>query len=315
MDDLDRVLDRDDVLRRLAVHVVDHRRERRGLARARGAGDEDDPALLLGELADDPAGRASSIVAISNGIARQTSEIVPRWRKALTRKRRDAPGWRRRSPPRRRWLELGELVSSSSISATPRARCPRASRSNPGSGVQLRRPTRISGWAGTLRCRSDPPWLRRAGGERRGRRTSAAGIGRMAARRGSRAILSGSSSTVWSPVGASPPGGFVRFATVWGDRRPPQDPDPRPRCLAQFMIILDVSIVNVALPSIRRDLRFSVDGLQWIVTAYTLAFAGFLLLGRRAADLIGRRAVLRRRAVGCSAWPRRRRPGPERGHR
>src|SRR5689334_16501659 len=57
------------------------------------------------------------------------------------------------------------------------------------------------------------------------------------------------------------------------------------------MVILDVSIVNVALPSIRGDLDFSATGLQWVVNAYTLAFAGFLLLGGRAADLLGRREV------------------------
>ncbi|QEC50847.1 MFS transporter [Baekduia soli] len=57
------------------------------------------------------------------------------------------------------------------------------------------------------------------------------------------------------------------------------------------MVILDVSIVNVALPSIRGDLGFSATGLQWIVNAYTLAFAGFLMLGGRATDLIGRRPV------------------------
>src|SRR3954468_717051 len=62
-------------------------------------------------------------------------------------------------------------------------------------------------------------------------------------------------------------------------------------CAAQFMVILDVSIVNVALPSIRRDLGFSAVELQWVVNAYTLAFAGFLLLGGRAADLLGRRRV------------------------
>src|SRR3954451_25339553 len=62
-------------------------------------------------------------------------------------------------------------------------------------------------------------------------------------------------------------------------------------CLAQFMVILDVSIVNVALPSIREDLGFSASNLQWVVNAYTLTFAGFLLLGGRAADLLGRRAV------------------------
>jgi EmrB/QacA subfamily drug resistance transporter len=62
-------------------------------------------------------------------------------------------------------------------------------------------------------------------------------------------------------------------------------------CLAQFMVILDVSIVNVALPSIRGDLGFTGTELQWIVNAYTLTFAGFLLLGGRAADLLGRRRV------------------------
>jgi EmrB/QacA subfamily drug resistance transporter len=62
-------------------------------------------------------------------------------------------------------------------------------------------------------------------------------------------------------------------------------------CLAQFMIILDVSIVNVALPSIRDGLRFSTTGLQWVVNAYTLTFAGLLMLGGRAADLLGRRRV------------------------
>src|SRR3954465_1012561 len=62
-------------------------------------------------------------------------------------------------------------------------------------------------------------------------------------------------------------------------------------CLAQFMVILDVSIVNVALPSIRADLGFTAANLQWVVNAYTLTFAGFLLLGGRAADLLGKRRV------------------------
>src|SRR3954462_2912469 len=57
------------------------------------------------------------------------------------------------------------------------------------------------------------------------------------------------------------------------------------------MVILDVSVVNVALPSIRDDLGFSVVDLQWVVNAYTLTFAGFLLLGGRAADLLGHRRV------------------------
>jgi len=62
-------------------------------------------------------------------------------------------------------------------------------------------------------------------------------------------------------------------------------------CLAQFMVILDVSIVNVALPSIRIGLGFSTTGLQWVVNAYTLTFAGLLMLGGRSADLLGRRRV------------------------
>ncbi len=62
-------------------------------------------------------------------------------------------------------------------------------------------------------------------------------------------------------------------------------------CLAQFMVILDVSIVNVALPSIKGGLHFSTTTLQWVVNAYTITFAGFLLLGGRAADLLGRRRV------------------------
>ncbi len=62
-------------------------------------------------------------------------------------------------------------------------------------------------------------------------------------------------------------------------------------CVVQFMVILDVSIVNVALPSIRSGLDFSTTGLQWVVNAYTITFGGFLMLGGRAADLLGRRRV------------------------
>jgi EmrB/QacA subfamily drug resistance transporter len=62
-------------------------------------------------------------------------------------------------------------------------------------------------------------------------------------------------------------------------------------CAAQFMVVLDVSIVNVALPKMRADLDLSPSGQQWIINAYTLTFAGFLLLGGRAADLFGRRRV------------------------
>jgi EmrB/QacA subfamily drug resistance transporter len=62
-------------------------------------------------------------------------------------------------------------------------------------------------------------------------------------------------------------------------------------CLAQFMVILDVAVVNIALPSMRTSLHFSTAGLQWVVNAYTLTFAGFLMLGGRCADLLGRRRV------------------------
>jgi len=62
-------------------------------------------------------------------------------------------------------------------------------------------------------------------------------------------------------------------------------------CLAQFMVVLDVSIVNVALPSMQRDLHFSITSSQWVINAYVLTFAGFLLLGGRAADIFGRRRV------------------------
>ena len=61
--------------------------------------------------------------------------------------------------------------------------------------------------------------------------------------------------------------------------------------LAQFMVILDATIVNVALPSIQRSLHFSESGLQWIVNAYAITFGGFLLLGGRAGDLLGRRRI------------------------
>lgn len=62
-------------------------------------------------------------------------------------------------------------------------------------------------------------------------------------------------------------------------------------CLAQFMVVLDVSIVNVALPQMRDALGLSVVGQQWVVNAYTLTFAGLLLLGGRAADLFGRKRI------------------------
>src|SRR2546423_884139 len=62
-------------------------------------------------------------------------------------------------------------------------------------------------------------------------------------------------------------------------------------CLAQFMVVLDATIVNVALPSIQRDLHVSEGSLQWIVNSYTLVFGGFLLLAGRAGDLLGRKRV------------------------
>src|SRR5256885_2327371 len=72
----------------------------------------------------------------------------------------------------------------------------------------------------------------------------------------------------------------------------------RRNCLAlallsvvQFMVVLDIAIVNVALPSIQVDLGFSEQNLQWVISAYALVFGGFLLLGGRAADLLGRRRL------------------------
>src|SRR6266699_1913575 len=62
--------------------------------------------------------------------------------------------------------------------------------------------------------------------------------------------------------------------------------------VAFFMTIVDLTIVNVSLPSIGRALHFSETNLQWVATAYALTFGGFLLLGGRAADLLGRRRVL-----------------------
>jgi len=62
-------------------------------------------------------------------------------------------------------------------------------------------------------------------------------------------------------------------------------------CVAQFVVVLDASIVNVALPTVGRALHFSESSLPWVVNAYVLTFGGFLLLGGRVADLIGRRRV------------------------
>src|SRR5690242_13893555 len=60
---------------------------------------------------------------------------------------------------------------------------------------------------------------------------------------------------------------------------------------AQFMVVLDIAIVNVALPSIGADLAFSPGNLQWVVSAYAILFGGFLLLGGRLADIFGRRRL------------------------
>jgi EmrB/QacA subfamily drug resistance transporter len=62
-------------------------------------------------------------------------------------------------------------------------------------------------------------------------------------------------------------------------------------CVVQFMVVLDIAIVNVALPSIKIDLGFSQSDLQWVISAYALVFGGFLLLGGRAADMLGRRRL------------------------
>jgi MFS family permease len=69
--------------------------------------------------------------------------------------------------------------------------------------------------------------------------------------------------------------------------------------VAQFMVVLDVSIVNVALPSIQEDLGFSEANLQWVVSGYALTFGGFLMLAGRAADLFGRRRFF---AIGLALF-------------
>ena len=62
-------------------------------------------------------------------------------------------------------------------------------------------------------------------------------------------------------------------------------------CVTQFLVVLDIAVVNVALPSIQVDLGFSQENLQWVISAYALVFGGFMLLGGRLADIIGRRVV------------------------
>src|SRR6516165_9015552 len=63
-------------------------------------------------------------------------------------------------------------------------------------------------------------------------------------------------------------------------------------CAIAFLDFIDASIVNIALPDIRKDLKFSVQDLQWVLSGYLLTYGGFMLLGGRAADLLGRRRVL-----------------------
>jgi len=88
----------------------------------------------------------------------------------------------------------------------------------------------------------------------------------------------------------SPPGRSKAFRAL-------PRPTPNPwlvlviACLAQFMVVLDASVVNIALPSVQRGLHFSAANLQWVVNGYTLIFGGFLLLGGRAADLLGRKRL------------------------
>jgi EmrB/QacA subfamily drug resistance transporter len=62
-------------------------------------------------------------------------------------------------------------------------------------------------------------------------------------------------------------------------------------CVTQFLVVLDIAVVNVALPSIQTDLGFSQENLQWVISAYALIFGGFMLLGGRLADIVGRRGV------------------------
>ena len=105
-------------------------------------------------------------------------------------------------------------------------------------------------------------------------------------------------ASVPAQAGPAQPGPAQPGPAQPGPIAPPQDAAARRvpdsvvvalACLGQFMVVLDVSIVNVALPAIRGALKFSTADLPWVVNAYTLAFAGFMLLGGRAADLFGRR--------------------------
>ena len=83
-------------------------------------------------------------------------------------------------------------------------------------------------------------------------------------------------------------------------------------CLGDLMIVLDTSIVNVALPSIQADLGFSQSALAWVVNAYLLTFGGFLLLSGRLGDLLGNKRVFLGGVVSFTAASVALRPGPER---
>src|SRR5215217_1164100 len=85
--------------------------------------------------------------------------------------------------------------------------------------------------------------------------------------------------------------GAAEVASMSGRRTPPAWLVVALACAGQFLVVLDVSVVNVALPSMRSDLGLSAPGLQWVVNAYTIAFAGFMLLGGRAGDLYGRKLM------------------------
>ncbi|MEU1278950.1 MFS transporter [Streptomyces sp. NPDC005805] len=93
--------------------------------------------------------------------------------------------------------------------------------------------------------------------------------------------------------------GMVRARSRSDAPAVPQSAPPTPRtwavvlaaCAGQFLVVLDVSVVNVALPSMRADLGMSAAGLQWVLNAYSIAFAGFMLLGGRAADMYGRKRM------------------------
>ena len=85
-------------------------------------------------------------------------------------------------------------------------------------------------------------------------------------------------------------------------------------CAGMLMIVLDVTVVNVALPSIQDDLGFSQSSLAWVVNAYLIAFGGLLLLAGRFGDLVGRKSVflaglarVHGRVAGVRVWPRARR--------